>query len=154
MAVLPKAVGYIYRGRDNIHIYIYPTAFGKPATVPSPGCVYSHVLGVCVCVCVCVCVSSCAASMQRCIISSMHESIQRMSRLILRFISVSNASDVVVLLSSASIFQFCCAVVLLISGLILVSCCWFWGQFSRHFCVRGRLLATLRLPGLPREGQR
>ena len=102
----------------------------------------------------CVWVSSCAGSMQRCIVSSMHESIQRMSRFILRFISVSKASDVVVLLSSPSIFQFCCAVVLLISGLNLVSFCWFWDQFSRYFCVRGRLLATLRPPGLPRDGQR
>ena len=111
---------------------------------------------VCVCVCVCLCVLMCwvDATMHRFIDALVDSPIQRMSRFILRFISVSNASDVVVLLSSASIFQFCCAVVLLISGLILVSFCWFWGQFSRHFCVRGRLLATLRPPGLPREGQR
>ena len=50
---------YIY-----IYIYRYPTAFGKPATVPYPGCVCSHVLSVCVLVrvlmcSVCVCVWVC-----------------------------------------------------------------------------------------------
>ena len=110
---------YIYM---YMYMYMYPTAFGKPATVPFPGCVCSHALGVCVCVCVCLCVLMCwvDATMHRFIDALVDSPIQRMSRFILRFISVSNASDVVVLLSSPSIFQFCCAVVLLISGLHLV----------------------------------
>ena len=54
---------------------MYPTAFGKPATVPSPGCVYSHVLGVCVCVCVCVFV--CPHVLGRCNDASFHRCISR-----------------------------------------------------------------------------
>ena len=50
-------------------------------------------------------------------------------------------------------FAMCCAVLLLISGLILVSFCQFGGPFSRHFCIRDGVLATLRPPGVPREGQ-
>ena len=69
---------------NALNVYKYPTAFGKPATVPSPGCVCSHALGMCVCVyvcvCVCVCVPSCAGSMHRCIVSSMHSSIHRFER--------------------------------------------------------------------------
>ena len=50
-------------------------------------------------------------------------------------------------------FAICCAVVLVISGLIWVSFCQFGVPFSRHFCVQDGLLATLRPPGVPREGQ-
>ena len=43
-------------------------------------CALMRYVCVCVCVCVHVCVSSCAGSMQRCIVSSMHSSIHRFDR--------------------------------------------------------------------------
>ena len=84
----------------------YPTAFGKPATVPSPGCVCSHALGVCLCVCVWVLMFWVDAKMHRFIHAFVDSSIQTMPRFILRFINLPDASDVVVWLPSSGIFKF------------------------------------------------
>ena len=63
---------------------------------------------VCVCVCVCLCVLMCwVDATMHCFIDAFVDSpIRPMPRFILRFINVSNASDVVVSLSSSGTFQF------------------------------------------------
>jgi hypothetical protein len=93
-------------------------------------CVSSCAKCVCVCVsscarCVCVCVSSCAVFKRT------------MSWFCHHFLH-----DAI-----------CCAVILSISGLILVSFCQSRGSFWRHFGVRGGLLASLCPPGDLRKGQ-
>ena len=84
--------------------------------------------------------------------------IQTMPRFILRFINVSNASDVVVLLSFSGIFHLLCScfvnlgvglgVILPVAGSILTFRC-LWPTVGQ--C--GGLLAALCPPGLPRKGQ-
>ena len=107
-------------------MYIYPTAFGKPATVPYPGCVCSHVLSVCVrvrvlmcSVCVCVCIVVCCLQ----------------------------AHDVVVLSSFSGCLNLLCSdfinlwidfgVILSISGFILASFWCPWRSFSEPVPSRG-----------------
>ena len=94
--------------------------------MPSPGCVHSHALGVCVCVGVFVCPHVPGrwmdATMHRFIDAFVDSPIQPMPRFILRFINVSNASDVVVFLSSSGMFQF-------IVQLFCQSRGWFWSHF-------------------------
>ena len=94
------------------------------------------------CVCVCLGVLMCwvDATMHRFIDAFVDSPIQRMSRFILRFISVSNASDVVVLLSSASFLTLLCScfvnigvdfgVILLVLGSIFTSFLCPWASFG------------------------
>ena len=140
---------------------MYPTAFGKPATVPSPGCVCSHALGVCVCVCVrvcvCVCVFVCPHVLGRCNDASFHRCIRRFTdsndasnhSLIHQCIKCVRCGSLVILFRY---FSLCCAVVWLISrvgfgvilsvpGSIVMS---FW-------CLRGSCGIPVASRG-PREG--
>ena len=134
----------------------YPTAFGKPATVPFPGCVCSHALGVCVCVCVCVFV--CPHVLGRCNDALFHRCIRRFTdssdasihSSIHQCIKRVRCGSFVILFRY---FSICCAVVVLISGLFWVSFCQSRRPFQCHFGVRGGLLATLCPPGVPREEQ-
>jgi hypothetical protein len=125
---------YIY---TYIYIYIYiPTASGKPATMPSPGCVCvcvcAHALSVCVCVCVCVFV--CPHVLGRCSDASCHRCIRRVTNSndasihssIHQCIQCVRCGSFDILLRY---FSICCAVVLLISGWVLVSFCQSRGPF-------------------------
>ena len=69
-------------------------------------CVFSRARCVCVCVCLCVLMCWVDATMHRFIDAFVDSPIRPMPRFILRFINVSNASDVVVSLSSSGTFQF------------------------------------------------
>ena len=76
---------------------------------PPRVCVFSCARGVCVCVCVCVfvCPHVLGRCNDACFIDAFVDSpIRPMPRFILRFTNVSNASDVVVSLSSSGTFQF------------------------------------------------
>ena len=73
--------------------------------------------------------------------------IQTMPRFIRRFINVSNASDVVVLLSCSVVFNLLCScfvnlgvvfgAILSVSGSILMSFWWPWGSFGDPVPSRG-----------------
>ena len=87
------------------------------------------------------------ATMHRFIDAFVDSPIQTMPRFILRFINVSNASDVVVLLSSSGTFNLLCScfvnlrivfgVILSVSGSILMSFWCPWGSFGDPVPSRG-----------------